>query len=157
MKGRKYCKICKSPYRDEIEELQKKAIPMTDIARKYHSLFSVSVENFYATLNTHINKKHPPVFRSDPLPIEERKHISFDEYADMLLQEGAQSIISAPSKVSHSHVIGAKRAQLEEAKVKNQISASQLMFLKFFRGSIEGEIVNDEPTGEKALPADTDR
>lgn len=157
--GRKYCKICVSPYRGEIESLKKSRVSMTDIGRKYHNLFNTNEVNFYQTLHTHFKKKHPPYIQRDVTPIEERQHIDFNEYADKLLQAGAQNLTDSPSKVSHSHVIAAKRTQIEEAKANNQIDATKLMMLKFFRGKpevIEGETVDDESTGRKTLPTNTD-
>jgi hypothetical protein len=155
--GRKYCKICTSPYRGEIEELKKRKVSMSDIGRRYHKLFNVNEANFYATITRHFVKKHPPVIKNDPVPIEERKHIDFNEYADMLLQEGASSIANNPGKVSHSHVIAAKRTLLEEEKIRNQSDALKMAMLKFFRGElVEGEVVDDtKQLGAEAVPADT--
>lgn len=157
--GRKYCKICVSPYRGEIEELYKRKVPMSDINRKYCKLFDSNEINFYSTITRHINKKHPPIIRTEPIPIEERKHIGFDEYADMLLQEGAVSVMTNPEKITHSAVIAAKRTQIEEAKAKNQIDATKLLMLKFFRGNaIEGEVVEDvKQIGGETIPSDTNR
>ena len=160
-RGRKSCKICVSPYRQEIEELRKRGVEMLTIARKYHKLFNSEEENFYVVTQRHFKKKHPPVL-GDPIPIEERKHVSFEEYADRLLQEGALSATLNPEKISHGHVIAAKRTLIEEAKAKNSIDATKLMLMKFFRGNaIEGEIVDvtshvKQIRGE-TVPTDTDR
>jgi hypothetical protein len=155
--GRKYCRVCLSPYRGEIEELKKRGVNMREISNKYAKLFDVEPENMYWSVVPHFKKKHPPVLRVEPLPIEERKHISFDEYADMLLQEGAASLMTHPEKVSHGHVIAAKRTQIEEAKAKNAIDATKLLMLKFFRGNaIEGEVVDVKQIRGETLPTDTD-
>jgi hypothetical protein len=144
--GQRKCLLCISPYRGEVEELKKRGVDMTTLSKKYSTLLEKTEPQLYQTLQIHFKKKHPPVI-SDPLPIEERKHVSFDDYADMLLQEGAKNLSLYPDKVSHGHVIAAKRTLIEEAKAKNAIDATKMMMMKFFRGNAmdviqEGEIVD---------------
>jgi hypothetical protein len=151
------CNICKSDYRAEIDELIKRKVPMSEVARKYATLIGVSVEALYQTLQRHIKKKHPPMIKQEVVPMEKRTHVNFEEYADMLLQEGALQIGSNPGKVTHSAVIGAKRTLIEEAKARNAIDAQKLAFLKFFRGnSTDAEIVDVKQIRGETLQPDTD-
>lgn len=155
--GRKYCIICTSPYRSEIEELQRRKVSLSDIGRKYHKLYGKTYEQFYQTIGIHFRKKHPPVIVNDPTPIEEREAVDFTGYADKLLQEGYRNVNNNPSSVKPSHVIQAQRTLLEERKIKSQEDSMKFAFIKFMRGkAIEGEIVDVQPIREQALPANTD-
>jgi hypothetical protein len=155
------CKVCKSPYRGEIEALAKRKVTQQDIARKYFKLFDTNEDALVQVLWRHFGKKHPPMLL-DVTPLEEGHQpvTNFDEFANNLLIAGADNVRLHPEKVTPNHVIAAKRTQIEETKAKNQIDATKLMFLKFFRGTIpiEGETI-DEPIkqiGGETLPTDTD-
>jgi hypothetical protein len=155
------CKVCRSPYRAEIEALASRKVTRQDIARKYHVLFTTTERALWQVLERHFNKKHPPVLLDvTPLEVGHKPIENFDEFAQNLLIAGGKNILDHPEKVTPNHVIAAKRTQIEETKARNQIDATKLMFLKFFRGNIpiEGEII-DEPIKQirgETLPTDTD-
>jgi hypothetical protein len=156
------CKVCKSPYRAEIEALAKQRVTQQDIARRYFKLFNTNEDALVQVLWRHFGKKHPPLLLEvEPLEVGTKPVSNFDEYAARLLRIGNQNLDIFPGKVTPNHVIAAKRTQIEEAKVKNQIDASKVMILKFFRDNvkvIEGETVDDsiKQLGSENLPSDTD-
>lgn len=152
------CRVCKSPYRGEIEALTKRKVNRQDIARKYYKLFNTKENLLYISISQHINKKHPPML-GDVIPLEtDHKPVTnFDEFADSLLQAGSRNVLNYPEKVTPNHVIAAKRAQIEEAKLKNQDVKQKLALLRFFRGEIiEGEIDDTKQIGGETLSTNTD-
>lgn len=156
------CRICKSPYRAEMEFLVGQKYSPNMVAKKYCQKFDCAAPNLYLMLQRHIKDEHPPLLDETP-PKEPVRGESFEDYANQLLKVGLSPDLMNAKKVSHAQVISAKRALLEEKKVNNEINAQKLAFMKFFRGvppnAIEGEVVDErsnDQDGVKNIPSNTD-
>jgi len=159
-----YCRICKSPYRAEIELLLAQKIPRSTIANRYYVKFNNTPKSFTALLTRHERGSHPPFVDPTPPPdltpeeIEARKDpATFKEYADKLLNIGFSSL--DPKKITPNHVISAQRAILEEKKIEGAQKTQEIMIMKFFRGSrpeiVEGEVKNGLDAGTD-VPTNTE-
>ena len=153
IKRSRRCTICYSPHRGDIEFLTKKGINRLELSKKYFKEFNVTQGRMYNKLKAHFDRKHPPLLLDDPKAPELPVIRTFDDYADRLLQTGLKEEMMTPGKVSHSVVIAARRAQLEERKVAGMENAQKLMIMKFFRGQTDG---TPKLSGESSEPTDTD-
>jgi hypothetical protein len=153
IKRSRRCTICYSPHRGDIEFLLKKNVSYLEVSKKYYKEFNITQGFFYKKLKTHMERKHAPLLLDDPKAPELPVVRDFNDYADRLLQTGLREDMMNPSKVSHSVVIAARRAQLEERKVQGMENAQKLMIMKFFRGQING---TPKLSGESSEQTDTD-
>lgn len=151
IKRSRRCTICYSPHRGDIEYLSKKGISNLELSKKYHSEFNVTQGRMYNKLRAHFLRKHPPLLADDPKAPELPVIHNFDEYAEKLLQTGFSEEMLSAKKVSHSAIIAARRAQLEERKVQGMENAQKLMIMKFFRGNGQPKL-----PGESGEQTDTE-
>lgn len=160
------CRICKSPFRGEIEFLIAQKASYSDLAKKYHEAFGVKEATMYNKITRHVTKNHPAAIDTTPvkMPTEEEaielsKPKDFHTYAQKLLGVGFDEKMLTPGKVTHNNIIAAQRALIMEEKVKGTLDNQRLLMMKFFRGnSLEGEVIDDRPKlarGED-IKADTD-
>ena len=154
------CRVCKSPYRKEMEFLVSQGIAKYAIAEKYCPKFNCKMENLYNILKRHTDNKHPPLLADMEIG-EPTTGNSFEDYASKLLKVGYNPEMMSPKRVTHNNIISAQRTLIEEKKVNGALDAQKLAFLKFFRGTpqpIEGETVDGEndTRGTESLPTNTE-
>lgn len=131
-------------------------VPPMEIAKKFHELVGVTELNLYAKLKNHTKRKHGPVLNNlDPIKPEDVENgvvdVSFKEYSQKLLRTAmTNEEMFTSKKISHNQVIAAQRANIEEAKVKNQENALKLTMIKFLRG----EGIDD--AGRKLIESNTE-
>jgi len=138
------CRICSSPYREEIDKLIRKKLLKTDIAKHYAPLLEVEYEKLYESLFTHEKKKHPPLITQMPElsiyhppaenPEKDVKQTpkTLEGYADVLLEMGFTP--DQLKKVTPTNILKAQHLLLEKEKIKNQKDALQLSMAKLFAG-----------------------
>ena len=146
--GRAVCRICVSPYRDEIDTaLQGDKVNKSDIARKYAPLFETSEKNFYQSLTRHIDKKHSKSNVVVLSPNGAVKMATVESFAQKLLEIGDTMANESPEKVSMKDVIAAQRLVIEKAKLKMGETELMLKVAEIFGGISDPKSVESEDNG----------
>lgn len=143
----KPCKICLSPYRDEIIELRKKNTPYKDIYKKYSKLmdYKAPVISFNQLVAKHIKQKHN--LKVTVIPNELKKTVvNLEAFAQRMLELGTQKLDGMEAKdISFNDVLQAQKVVLESKKLKLTEDAMVSMMRKMFAppevNVIEGTVV----------------
>ena len=168
------CRICESPYRDEIERLIKKGIAQKEVYTTFAPAFETAPVNLKMSFYKHFKKKHPPLL--DPVPqrsyLAERNQIKQEQqardaqiapptqnkvantnspeaYAERLLELGFSPELMNSKKVSHKDIVSAQKLLIEKERVKNERDALKISLLKLMAGNIrENETIPGEIISE---------
>jgi|SRR3990170_6794278 len=148
--GAQRCRICASPHRREIEELSKD-IPISELARKYSTVFGVDVKALDPSIRRHLKGKHKiskmmEVIMHPSTPTDKTPNL--EGFVQSLLEIANVNVLEDPSKVKIRDALMGQKLLIEKQKVKIGETALMMSMAKLFGGfpdapALKGEEVVD--------------
>ena len=132
---RKDCGLCLSTIAEDIVLGKKQGVPTPKLFKRYVSAtgYKGNSRAFYMMLYRHMTNGHQKTLI--PQTPQSTEPMSLEEYSNRLTQAVANDPeMWKGKKISHQAVIAAKRALIEQEKVKVQNDAMKNAFIAFFRG-----------------------
>ncbi len=142
------CRLCLSPYKNEILAMKKQGISVPAIHKKYAGLmeYTASPKALYLMIRTHIRNHHDanaimvPSGSDSAIQI---KRATIQNYSQRMLELALQKAEGATSDtVTFKDANAAIKLSLDAQKIKIAESAMMLEMAKLFGPPIEGEVLD---------------
>lgn len=145
--GIRFCRVCLSPFRSEMEAAIKANVRSGEIVKKYAPLMKTTENKLYQSLRKHLLNNHAPV-NAVLVPQVGQKIATLENFAQKLLEIGMDKAEKSPEKIQIKDVIAAQKAVTEKAKLKLGETELAIKMAQLFGGisptPIQGEEVSNE-------------
>lgn len=151
------CKICRSPYQEQIDRLLRTRTRYETIADRYEKYFTCKRSTLIKTMSVHVSHDHPKklkIFKRELLGVDTKKEASIKDYAKTLLRIGTKMAETFPLDVKHSDVVASQKLMMDEEQHTLQKDALRKSIAYIFGGvGQHGEMVEEGEIAENEPPA----